>query len=255
VTAGPLPVAVVSGAASGIGRAVVEVLDAQDVPIVAIDLDAEHLAELEKPGRVVAIVGDVADHQAWEAAIEASTRAFGRSPTRLVSNAAVVLTGTVLELSDEDWWRTFEVNLMGAVRGVRALLPAMVRDRDGSIVTVASTDAFMAEQRQAAYCASKGALLQFTRVVAVDFARQGIRANCVCPGVTDTPLLRYHLARSADPDAVTQMRLERQPIGRFLDPAEVAQVIAFLLSDAAAGITGALIPVDGGLSTSFDFRA
>jgi NAD(P)-dependent dehydrogenase (short-subunit alcohol dehydrogenase family) len=255
VTTGSVPIAVVSGAASGIGLAVVQVLDAQDVPVVAIDLDAERVAELEKPGRVVAIVGDVADHQAWEAAIDASTRAFGRSPTRLVSNAAVVFTGTVLELSDEDWSRTLEVNLMGAVRGVRALLPAMLRDRDGSIVTVASTDAFMAEQRQAAYCASKGALLQFTRVVAVDFARQGIRANCVCPGVTDTPLLRHHLGRTEDPVAVTRARLERQPIGRFLDPSEVAQAIAFLLSDAAAGITGALIPVDGGLSTSFDFRA
>ena len=249
------PTAVVSGGASGIGRAVVEELSAAGFGIVAIDLNAEALREVEARGSVVTVTGDVVDEATWQAAIAASETHFGRPPTQLASCAAVVLTGTVLELSDESWARTFDVNLMGAVRGVRLLLPAMVEARKGAIVTVGSTDAFMAEQRQAAYCASKGALLQFTRAVAVDFARAGVRANCVCPGVTDTPLLRRAIGETKDPAAVLEARLERQPIGRLLDPVDIARAISFLLSDAAEGITGALIPVDGALSTSFEFRA
>jgi NAD(P)-dependent dehydrogenase (short-subunit alcohol dehydrogenase family) len=246
-------VTVVSGAGSGIGRAVVADLLDRGLPVVGIDIDGDTLSEIAETPNFVPVVGDVVETQTWASAIEVSRSAFQRPPTQLVSNAAVVLVGTVLELSDEAWQRTFDVNLMGAVRGIRANLPAMLEARDGRIVTVASVDAFMAEQLASAYCASKGALLQLTRVVAMDYARRGVRANCICPGVTDTPLLRRQFDRALDPLGVEQGRIERQPIGRLLTPTDIAGAVVFLLSDAASGITGAMIPVDGGISTSFDF--
>lgn len=144
---------------------------------------------------------------------------------------------------------------MGAVYGVRALLPGMIAAGGGSIVLMGSISGFMAEQGLAAYCASKGAILQLSKVLAVDHARQGIRVNCVCPGVTDTPLFRHHLSQADDPESVLRMRTERNPLGRLLSPEDVAKTVNFLLSDDAAGITGALVPVDAGLSTSFEFRS
>lgn len=251
----PRAVTVVTGAGSGIGAAVARLLASGGDPVVAIDINGRGLAELEQGDRIATLEGDVADPATWDKSIVLSQERFGEPPTQLVASAAVVEVGTTLTLPEEAWRRTLEVNLMGTVRGARALLSWMVARRRGSIVTIASVDAFMAEQGLAAYCASKGALLQFTRVLALDHAREGIRANCVCPGVTDTPLFRYHVGLAPDPEALVAERLARQPAGRFLSPEDVAHVACFLLSDAAAGITGAMVPVDGGLSTGFDFRA
>lgn len=247
-------VTVVTGGGSGIGRAVVEEVASSGGRVMAVDIDEATLSAIDWVGDVLAITGDVAAESTWSRVIQAAEKEFGEKPTRFVSNAAIVEVGTTLTLGEEQWQRTLEVNLMGAVRGARALIPGMIVAGGGSIVTVASVDAFMAEQGLAAYCASKGALLQYTRVLALDHARDGIRANCVAPGVTDTPLFRYHVGHAPNPEALLEERLNRQPIGRFLEPTDVARTVAFLLSDASAGITGAMVPVDGGLSTGFDFR-
>jgi NAD(P)-dependent dehydrogenase (short-subunit alcohol dehydrogenase family) len=177
-----------------------------------------------------------------------------RGPDVLVLNAATVIVGDVLTLTPGDWERTFAVNVFGAVAGLRACLPGMVERGSGSIVTVASVNAFFAQQGLVAYSASKAALLNLTRGVALDHARQGIRANAVCPGVTDTPLFRYHLSHASDPERFLHVREQRNPLGRLLDPAEVAKVVAFLASDEASGITGSAFTVDAGLTAGFDFR-
>jgi NAD(P)-dependent dehydrogenase (short-subunit alcohol dehydrogenase family) len=130
----------------------------------------------------------------------------------------------------------------------------MIERHRGAIVTVGSIDSLFAEQGLVSYCASKGAILQITRTVAVDYARDGIRANCVIMGVTDTPFFRRHLDTASDPDRFVKVREERQPLGRLLTPDEIAATIVFLASDDASGITGAAIPVDAGITTSFDFR-
>ena len=248
-------IAVVTGAASGIGLATTEILAARGIAVVAVDCDEEKLAHLSGQEGILPLHGDVADVATWDKVVSLARKDLGESPNMFVSNAAIVTVGSTLDLGDEDWRRIFDVNLMGAVRGVRALLPHMIEAGWGSIVIMGSIDSFMVEQGAVAYCATKGALLQFSRSLAIDHARQGIRVNCVCPGVTDTPLFRHHLNNSHDPEAVLALRTGRVPMDRLLTPEEVAKTVAFLLSDEASGITGAMLPVDAGLSTSFEFRS
>ncbi|MFT5088566.1 MAG: NAD(P)-dependent dehydrogenase (short-subunit alcohol dehydrogenase family) [Candidatus Latescibacterota bacterium] len=248
-------IAVVTGGASGIGLATVEVLAQSGAAVIALDRDEEKLAELQGRDGIWPLRGDVTQAATWGRVVELADKELGGAPTLFVSNAAVVVVGSILELSDEDWQQVLGVNLMGSVFGARALLPGMIKAGGGSMVLMGSIDAFMAEQGLAAYCASKGAILQLSKVLAVDHARDGVRVNCVCPGVTDTPLFRYHLSKADDPASVLAMRTERNPLGRLLAPEDVAQTVAFLLSDEAAGITGAMVPVDAGLSTSFEYRS
>ncbi len=240
--------AVITGAASGIGLASLRRLQAQGLAVIGVDTAPA------PDGEIAAwVVGDVASTETW-ARVEALLAARGWEASVLVTTAAFLAVGDVLELSDEDWARTFDVNLRGLVLPVRALLPGMIERRRGAIVTVGSIDSYMAEQGLISYCASKGAILQFTKTLALDHARNGIRANCVCPGVTDTPFFRRHLDSASDPAQFLAIREQRNPLGRLLDPDEVAATVAFLASDAASGVTGAQIVVDAGLTAGFDFR-
>jgi NAD(P)-dependent dehydrogenase (short-subunit alcohol dehydrogenase family) len=175
-------------------------------------------------------------------------------PTILVPVAAYLEVGDALSLTDEQWQRTFDVNVFGLLKPVRLVLPGMIRRGRGSIVTVGSIDSYFGEQGLISYCTSKGAILQFTRALALDHARAGIRVNCVCAGVTDTKFFRRHLDTASDPQKFLSVREQRNPIGRLLKPDEVAAAIVFLASDDASGITGTGLMVDGGLTTGFDFR-
>lgn len=242
-------VAVVTGAASGIGAASARILKERGCSVIGIDLLVGDSAD-DLPW----IQADVADPALWPAVVTRALDQFGAPPSVLVLNAARIAIGTVAEVSDDDWQRVLDVNLLAAVRALRACLPSMIQRRRGSIVAVASVNAFQAEQGLAAYNASKGALLQLIRTVAVDHARDGIRANVVCPGVTDTSLFRTHLATASDPVRFLSVREQRNPLGRLLQPDEVARAIAFLAGDESTGVTGTALVVDGGLTASFDFR-
>jgi NAD(P)-dependent dehydrogenase (short-subunit alcohol dehydrogenase family) len=244
-------VAIVTGGASGVGKATVEVLLAHDISVVAIDRAWPD--DAPGPDGVERLRGDVVDDSTWSAAAEAADRLGGAS--MLVLNAARVVVGTVLEVSVEQFRAVMEVNLIAAVKGLQASLPGMVARGRGSIVGIASTNALYAEQALASYNSSKGALLQLIRSVAVDHARAGIRANAVCPGPIDTPFLREHVDAAPDPEALLSQKIGRLPSGRLLDPADVARVVHFLLSDASVGMTGASVLVDGGLTATFDFAA
>lgn len=243
-------VAVVTGSASGIGAATVTRLLAMGHRVVGIDLQPQELAS--DPG-FTEVLGDVASEDTWHTALEVARDRFDTDPRVLVCSAGIVRTGTVVDISLQDWKLVFDVIVGGAMLGMRAMIPGMVRQGRGSIVTVGSVDSFLVEQGGAAYCAAKGALLQLTRTVALDHAREGVRANCVCPGVTDTPFFRNGLLALPDGARRRQERAERNPIGRLLEADEIAAMIAFLCSDAASGVTGATITVDGGLSAGFEF--
>jgi NAD(P)-dependent dehydrogenase (short-subunit alcohol dehydrogenase family) len=247
--------AVVTGAASGIGAATTARLLQDGLDVVAIDLN-DPPARLDRDRRRLAwIDSSVADKQTWDRALAEAQRAFGRLPTILVSNAARFGSGTALTTDVDEWRRIIDVNLFGAVLGVRACLPGMIAQSDGRIVAVASVDAYMAEQDLVAYCTSKGALLQLIRCVSVDFARDGVRANVVCPGTVATETFNRIHAEAPNGDELLAMRRARNPLGRILAPEEIATTIAFLVSDASSGMTGSVLTVDAGLSVSFDFRS
>jgi NAD(P)-dependent dehydrogenase (short-subunit alcohol dehydrogenase family) len=240
--------AIVTGAASGIGDAALRRLREDGLPVVGVDL-----ADGAQDERTGWVRGDVAASSTWES-VGTLLAERGWHAATLVTAAACVKVGTLLELGSEAWARTLDVNVMGLVLAARAVLPGMIARRAGSIVTVGSIDSMQAEQGMAAYCASKGAIVQIARALALDHARDGIRVNCVSPGVTDTPLFRQHLATARDPEKLLDVRRERNPMGRLLAPDEIAAAIAFLASPAASGITGANILVDAGLTAGFDFR-
>ena len=241
-------IAIVTGAGSGIGQATARRLITAGYTTIGVDLQWPAPTD-----GLIAISGNVAQDETWDR-VAAEVESNGWVVKVLALAAAKLTVGTVLTLSDEDWQAIFDVNLFGIVRPVRKFLPGMIANGGGSIVTVGSVDSYMAEQGLVAYGTSKGGVLQLTRTLALDHARDGIRANCVCPGVTDTPFFRRHLDSASDPKRFLEVREQRNPLGRLLDPDEIAATIAFLASDDASGITGAQIVVDAGLTAGFDFR-
>lgn len=248
---GERKLAVVTGAGSGVGAACVRSLVRQGVRVLAIDLAWREEAP---SGDVARLTADVAAESTWRRVSEVAAE-HGGGPDQLVLCAGRLEVGSVLALEPAALRAVFEVNVFAAATALKACLPAMIERGGGAIVAVASTDALFAEQGLAAYCASKGALLQLIRCVAVDHGRQGIRANCVCPGAIDTPFFRRHVDAAADPDAFLREKTERHPSGRLLAPEDVAEVATFLLEDRAIGVNGASILIDGGLTATFDYQA
>ena len=243
--------AVVTGGASGVGAATAEALIAEGVSVIGVDLDWRDIASHDE---LIQITGDVGDDRTWARVVEAARTHPNGPLSRLVINAAYLPVGNILNLEMSEIKRAMDINVFGAVHALRACLPIMTEAGGGSIVAVASTNALFAEQDLAAYCTSKGALLQLMRCVAVDHARDGIRANIVCPGAIDTPFFRRHVDAAPDPGGFLAEKVERHPSGRIQQPDDVASAVTYLLSDAARGSNGSHLLVDGGLTATFDFH-
>ena len=213
-------------------------------------------------GPLVTLRGDVADEATWVAAAHLLRVEYGDSLDALVNCAGTNVRGTVEEASVQTWERILAVNLTSAFLSARHCLPALKRAH-GSIVNVASGAGLVGVRRGAAYAASKGGLIALTRQIAIDYAADGVRANAVCPGVVDTPLVR-RLAEdagespgpggsgesqrptSSDLDRELRRMADQQPLGRLGTPAEIASAIYFLASPEASFMTGAIVTVDGG---------
>ncbi|MEU6716355.1 SDR family oxidoreductase [Nonomuraea sp. NPDC046802] len=237
-------VAIVTGAAAGVGLATVELLLGRGARVVAQDID-EQVAELESrfPDRVVAVIGDVAEEDVATRSVRTATERLGRLDI-LVNNAGQTLNKPLIDTSREDWDAIMAVNARGNFLQSREAFRAMKEAGNvGAIVSVASFTATVALPEGSAYTASKGAIAQLMKVVAVEGAPHGIRANAVAPGVVDTGFLD-----AIRPDGQEYLRSfgHVHPLGRIAQPAEVAEAIAYLASDRASFITGALLAVDGG---------
>lgn len=242
----------VSGASSGLGREICRLLLASGVHTIGIDL-APEAVEVPDQENYVHVIGDVSDEATWSSVVR-MVEDSNPASIGLVTSAAVLEIGTILELDKRAIERTMNVNVTGTALAMRALLPAMFARGGGRIVAIASIDATFAEQKLAVYSASKGAIRQLTRTVAMDHARQGIRANVLSPGPMMTGLFMMHMNSADDPDRFLATRSARQPGGRILESEEVARAALFLLSDASSALNGAELIADGGLTTSFDFR-
>ena len=243
--------AVVTGAASGVGKEVAARLVSEGVVVIGID---HSWPPDPGPDGLVRLEADVSDDETWIRLIAEVESHADRRLTMLVINAAKLVVGPLLKLSDEQIRQTFDVNVWGAIKALRACLPTMLERGEGRIVAVASVDALFAEQDLAAYCTSKAALLQLVRTVAVDYAGQGIRANTVCPGAIDTPFFRQHVDASESPEQFLKVKTERHPSGRILLPEDVASTVIYLLSPESRGVNGTQVTVDGGLTSTFDYQ-
>src|SRR5262249_1923578 len=239
-------VALVTGAGSGIGRAVARRLAEEGAHVVVTSRTAAHVEEtrvlVDAP---LGLVLGVRDRASVEAGVHAVSEQFGRIDV-IASSAGVddPAEPSVAETADEIWDETFAVNVTGVFRLCRAAIPVLADG--GSIVTVGSANALVPRRNAAAYCASKAALPMLTRTRALELAPRRIRANCVCPGVVDTPLTDLFLSRSADPGSLRAEHARWSPLQRLAEPDEIANCVLFLASDEASYVTGSTFVVDGG---------
>ncbi|MCA1939973.1 MAG: SDR family oxidoreductase [Caenispirillum bisanense] len=243
----PAPKAIVTGGAQGIGRAIVERLLDDGRHVVMLDADAAALeasaARLAGRGRLTAIACDVADEAAVAAAVETVAQAEGPL-TAVVANAGIMVRKPVTELSLAEWRRVLNVNLTSAFLLARACAPLMQQD-GGAMVTIASTRAHMSEPHTESYSASKGGLLALTHALAVSLGPR-VRVNCVSPGWIDVSAWRAD--PDAVPDALSAEDHAQHPAGRVGRPEDVADMVAWLLSDRSGFVTGAEFVIDGGMT-------
>lgn len=246
--------ALITGAGSGIGRAAAGLFAAEGAAVVVADVAHEAarqtVAGIEAAGgRAAAVTVDVSNEAQAQTAVSAAVREFGALHV-LFNNAGIFPAddGGVLDTPPETWDRVMAVNLRGVWLCSRAAVPAMIEAGGGSIVNVASFVALVgAATAQVAYTASKGGVLSFTRELAVEYARRGIRANALCPGPIETPLLAELLS---DPERRNR-RLVHIPMGRLGRAEEVARAALFLASDESSFMTGSALVVDGGITAAY----
>jgi NAD(P)-dependent dehydrogenase (short-subunit alcohol dehydrogenase family) len=239
--------AVVTGAGSGLGRAVARQLANDGVEVALVDLDGDALAasvsEIEGGGgQVRSFITDVSD---WDSVARTAQRVIDEigPPRALVNAAAIQRFGHAHELEPRDWQRVLDVNLTGTFFMCRALLPVFVAGGGGAIVNIASTAGLTGMPYDVAYCAAKGGVIQLTKALAVEYSQQHVRVNAVAPGGMQTPML--HVPPPADASPELQKRLRRSLIG-VAAPDDVANVVCFLLSDQARYMTGSIVVADGG---------
>lgn len=234
-------VALVTGAASGIGAACAARLSAEGATVVGLDI-----AEQGETGVTAAFhLVDVRDEPAVAAAVESVRDSFGRLDI-VVHAAGVVSLGAIDSLDATEWDRVLDINLKGTYLVNKHALGVMTTQGSGSIVNIASIEGIEAFDLVGAYCASKGGVVQLTRQIALDYGRDGIRVNCICPGFIQTPMTAALQMPGMEPfrDAVTA----RSFLGRLGQPEEIAAVAAFLASDDASYVTGHALVADGGAS-------
>jgi len=239
-------VAIVTGAASGIGRATSEQLALAGAAVVAVDLDREALTWTDGADGIAPLVGDVTSADDNAAAVELARQRFGGLDV-LVLNAGLASAGSIESLPIETFERVVDVNLRGSVLGLRAAIPALGESDAAAVVMTASVSGLAGDPGMWAYNAAKGGVVNLVRAAAIDLAHRGIRVNGVCPGPTRTGMTS--MIENAAPEMYESLR-RHVPLQRWGEAGEVASVISFLASPAASFVTGVLIPVDGGVTAS-----
>jgi len=238
-------VAIVTGGAQGIGRAIAETLAGAGADVAVVDVEVNRaqdtVAAVTALGRrALAVKANVAEWTDVKAMADQVAMELGRVDI-LINNAGITRDGLLLRMKEEDWNLVLDVNLKGTFHCTKAVLPALMKQRGGAIVNIASVVGVMGNAGQANYAASKAAVIGFTKTVAREYASRGVRVNAVAPGFIDTAMT-HGLAADAR-DAL----LKQIPLGRLGTPGDVAEAVRFLVSSAAAYITGHVLHVNGGM--------
>jgi 3-oxoacyl-[acyl-carrier protein] reductase len=250
-------VAIVTGAASGIGRASAIAFAREGARVVVADTN-------ETGGSETAAAIQAEDNHAFFARVDVTreteiVKMVGETVDRwgridiLFNNAGVVLIKPIEQMLEEEWDRVMAINVKAAFLAVKHVVPHMRRAGKGAILNTGSIASLSGQVGTPVYSASKGAIALLTKSLALDLGRDRIRVNCICPGITDTPMLREHMGHGTEGDARIRARLSRVPTGELLSSADVARAAVYLVSDDSEGITGILHVVDGGLTAASEF--
>jgi NAD(P)-dependent dehydrogenase (short-subunit alcohol dehydrogenase family) len=247
----PGKVLFVTGGGAGIGRATALLFAREGAGVAVVDMNeaaAQQTVRLiaQQGGEAIAFAVDISDGAKVAAAVRQTDARFGRIDV-LFANAAAQINKLGADTTEADWDRVNDVNLRGTFLCCKQVIPIMQRQHSGCIVITSSGHAFYTYPKYAAYAASKAGLLGLTRALAIDYAPDGIRVNCLIPGATDTPMLRQHLDQVPDAKAEEARIVAKIPLGRLAQPEDIAKGVRFLASDDAAYITGTWLAVDGGL--------
>ncbi len=235
----------ITGGASGIGAATVARFQEDGCRVAALDLNEAMLAASAADVKAVC---DVADEASVAAAVESAVAELGGLDV-VVTSAGIASRGSAVECTPQEFDRVMSVNLRGVFLTCRATIPHLRSAGGGAIVVVASQLGLVAVPDAVAYCASKGAAINLSRAMALDHAAEGIRVNCVCPGPTDTPLAEQFFADTPDPAATRRAFEAAGVIGRLIEPAEIAEAIAYLASERAKATVGSALVVDAGYTS------
>ncbi len=245
-------VAIITGSAAGIGRASSLLFAKEGASVAAIDCDQAGNAELVEKirrngGNAEALTADVSSAEDVGRVVQQVVARWKKIDI-LFNNAGIVGGGKVHTLTEEEWDRSFAINVKSMFLFSRAIIPTFLQQGGGVILNTSSTTAFRVVADRALYTATKGAIYSLTKSMAIDYAADRIRVNCLCPGTTDTPSLRARLSARGNTEEMTKQFIARQPLGRLGTAEEMAKAALYLVSDDASFVTGSAFQIDGGMS-------
>jgi len=243
-------VALITGGASGIGRATALLFAREGAAVALVDINIEQgqstVAEIESlGGRAIFIPCDITRADDCQAAVEKTISSFGRLDI-LFNNAGIVRRANVIDTTEDEWDKVMAVNVKSIFLMSKYSIPHMDKLGGGSIITTSSGWGLRGGSNAVSYCASKGAVTNMTRAMAIDHGKRNIRVNAICPGDTDTPMLRDEARQLGQTEADFMAEAANRPLRRYAQPIEIAHAALYLASDAASYVTGSALVIDGG---------
>jgi len=251
-------VAWISGAASGMGEGIARLFAEEGAAVALIDVQVAKgklvAEQIQAKGRrAIFIECDVRQEDAVRSSLEQTAKEFGGLQI-IVNCAGIVQVKQLHDLGVSEWDRLMDVNVKSIFLSMKHGIAHLRKNPRSYVVNIGSVGSFIGQSSTPAYTASKGAVLMLSKSIALDYAADGVRCNCVCPGITDTPMLREHLNRAADPEAALRNRLRRVPMGVPLTPRDIAKAVLYFSCEDSAGVTGTSLVVDGGYLTAAEWE-